>query len=115
MTCSNPPFPSYKSLLNDGKNKKLVKLVENEGWIYIKTKSNHLKYKHSKIQEIITIPRHLKMNIVRNTCRSLTAAREANIENIVVECVVCVVKKKKKKKKNNKRPKTRLKKKKKKK
>ena len=108
MTCSNPPFPSYKSLLNDGKNKKLVKLVESEGWVYIKTKSNHLKYKNEKIQEIITIPRHLKMNIVRNTCRSLTAAREANIENIVVECVVCVVKKKKKKKKNNKRPKTRL-------
>ena len=53
------------------KVKKVINLIENNGWYLSKTKGDHRQYKHPTKKGKVTIPGKLSDNLDPNTAKSI--------------------------------------------
>jgi predicted RNA binding protein YcfA (HicA-like mRNA interferase family) len=49
------------------KIRKIIKLVENDGWYLVRTAGSHRHYKHPVKKDIVTIAGHLDMDMAKKT------------------------------------------------
>lgn len=48
----------------------LIKLLEKEGWLLIRTKGSHHHFKHHKLPGVVTVP-HPKRDLKKGTVNSI--------------------------------------------
>ena len=61
------------------KVRKLIRLLENDGWYLVRTRGSHRQYKHAHKRGRVTVPGHLNDDIARGTLRSVLKQAELEI------------------------------------
>ena len=49
----------------------VIRLVESDGWVHVRTRGSHRQYKHEKKLGRVTIPGHLGDDIHLDTLKSI--------------------------------------------
>ena len=62
------------------KVKELIKLIEADGWYWVRTKGSHRQFKHPAKLGTVTVPGNLGKDIAIGTLQSVL--RQAQIEEI---------------------------------
>ncbi len=62
------------------KVRELIKLIESDGWYWVRTKGSHKQFKHPVKLGTVTVPGNLSKDIAIGTCKSVL--RQAQIEEI---------------------------------
>jgi len=52
----------------------VVRIIEREGWILVRTRGSHRQYKHPKRRGVVTIPGNLNADLAIGTLRSILKA-----------------------------------------
>ncbi len=65
------------------KLKKIIKLIESDGWFLVNTKGSHRQYKHPEKFGRVTIAGHLNDDIAPGTLNSIL--KQAKLKKEVVE------------------------------
>jgi predicted RNA binding protein YcfA (HicA-like mRNA interferase family) len=53
------------------KIRKVIKIIEDDGWYLIRTRGNHRQYKHNTKTGLVTISGHLNHDIKKGTLNSV--------------------------------------------
>ncbi len=66
------------------KIKKIIKLVEKDGWYLVRTKGSHRHYKHPVKKGIVTIAGHPDMEMAKKTLNCVLKQAGLNREDMDV-------------------------------
>lgn len=61
------------------KVRKLIRLLEGDGWYLVRTRGSHRQYKHAHKHGRVTVPGHLNDDIARGTLRSVLKQAELEL------------------------------------
>jgi predicted RNA binding protein YcfA (HicA-like mRNA interferase family) len=53
------------------KSREVIRLLESNGWICIRTKGSHRQYRHSSNPNLITVPDHAGVDLKPGTLNSI--------------------------------------------
>jgi Predicted periplasmic or secreted lipoprotein len=53
------------------KIRKVIKMIEQDGWYLVRTSGDHRQYKHHEKTGLVTIPGHLDDDITKGTLKSV--------------------------------------------
>ena len=53
------------------KVRELIKLIEDDGWYYIKTKGSHRQFKHRRKKGKVTVPGKMSKDVPKGTRNSV--------------------------------------------
>ncbi|MFW6194855.1 MAG: type II toxin-antitoxin system HicA family toxin [Halobacteriota archaeon] len=62
------------------KVRKIIKLIEDDGWYLVRTKGSHRQYKHPVKKGLVTISGNLNDEVARGTLNSIL--KQANLKKV---------------------------------
>jgi predicted RNA binding protein YcfA (HicA-like mRNA interferase family) len=62
------------------KARDVIKLLEDDGWVHVRTRGSHRHYKHPVKPRLVTVAGHLNVDVPAGTLKNIL--RQAELENL---------------------------------